>query len=95
MDHLKSCVSCCRRNLTGTIPCDLQRLAGLTTLWLQDNQLTGQLIDLTGLSSLVSLRLATNYFNGSIPAGYGSVTGRSFNFSVFNNPVRVAGSRGL
>lgn len=57
-----------RRGLTGTIPVELSKLGGLSTLDLSYNNLTGVIpTELANIRSLKSLRLASNDLEGCIP----------------------------
>ena len=54
--------------LSGSIPLDLGNLEKLERLWLNENQLTGQIPEGLGDLSLKQWRLAENQFTGCVPA---------------------------
>ncbi|KAJ7547186.1 hypothetical protein O6H91_08G073600 [Diphasiastrum complanatum] len=54
-------------NLSGSIPLAIKDLTSLTTLWLDGNNLTGVIPDLSGLSNLQSVHLQNNQLTGQIP----------------------------
>ncbi|KAJ7520237.1 hypothetical protein O6H91_20G073600 [Diphasiastrum complanatum] len=54
-------------NLSGSIPLEITNLTTLTTLWLDGNNLTGVIPDLSSLSNLQSLHLQNNQITGPIP----------------------------
>ncbi|KAL3700361.1 hypothetical protein R1sor_018383 [Riccia sorocarpa] len=56
------------RNLTGSIPSDIGRMTRLVDLWLDNNQLTGNIPDLSQLSSLRTLQQPVNMFYLAVPA---------------------------
>ena len=62
-----SSINLARNQLTGTIPSDLNNLAGLVTLDLGVNSLSGGIPDLSSLDSLRDLYLLHNKLSGSIP----------------------------
>ncbi|KAL7229123.1 hypothetical protein ACSBR2_007759 [Camellia fascicularis] len=57
--------------LVGEVPLDLGFLSKLATVIIHDNNLTGSLSPLANLSSLKALSAADNFFDGSIPDGFG------------------------
>ncbi len=60
--------------LSGPIPGELADLAGLTELWLHDNELSGPIPgELGNLARLESLRLTFNDLSGPIPSELGSL----------------------
>ncbi|GAB2280569.1 hypothetical protein Dimus_015196 [Dionaea muscipula] len=68
---ISSCLS--GKNLTGTIPSELQNMDGLTELWLDDNLLTGHIPDMSNLIGLQILHLENNRLNGPLPPYLGSL----------------------
>ena len=61
------------RGLAGTIPAEITKLDALTNLTLTDNDLTGEIPDLSGLDNLKLLVLGGNAFTGGIPASLGNL----------------------
>ena len=59
--------------LAGTLPAGITALDALTRLTLTDNDLTGEIPDLTGLDNLTLLVLGGNAFTGGIPASLGNL----------------------
>ncbi|THG20537.1 hypothetical protein TEA_023419 [Camellia sinensis var. sinensis] len=59
--------------LAGEVPVDLSFLSKLATVIIHDNNLTGSLSPLANLSSLKALSAAENFFDGSIPDGFGQL----------------------
>ena len=59
--------------LMGTIPDRMNDLTGLVRLQLHDNDLTGEIPDLSGLDNLEWLILGGNAFSGGIPATLGGM----------------------
>ena len=59
--------------MTGPIPESLGDHTNLQTLYLQNNQLTGDIPDLSGLTALRDLSLSRNQLTGPIPDLSGSV----------------------
>ncbi|CAL5363839.1 unnamed protein product [Camellia sinensis] len=57
----------------GEVPVDLGFLSKLATVIIHDNNLTGSLSPLANLSSLKALSAAENFFDGSIPDGFGQL----------------------
>ena len=55
-------------NLVGTLPDELGDFTGMQEIYLQDNELTGPIPDLSGLTSLTHLEMARNQLSGPIPA---------------------------
>ncbi|PQQ21200.1 putative leucine-rich repeat receptor-like protein kinase [Prunus yedoensis var. nudiflora] len=61
--------------LSGDIPFELSKIAGLRLLYLFENQLTGVIPDeLTTLTNLTRLDLSMNFLTGSIPTGFQYMT---------------------
>ncbi|CAB4285505.1 unnamed protein product [Prunus armeniaca] len=61
--------------LSGDIPFELSKIAGLQLLYLFENQLTGVIPDeLTTLTNLTRLDLSINFLTGSIPTGFQYMT---------------------
>ncbi|XP_028084230.1 putative receptor-like protein kinase At3g47110 [Camellia sinensis] len=59
--------------LVGEVPVDLGFLSKLATVIIHDTNLTGSLSPLANLSSLKALSAAENFFDGSIPDGFGQL----------------------
>ena len=59
--------------LAGTLPAGITALDALERLTLTDNDLTGEIPDLTGLDSIKWLVLGGNAFTGGIPASLGNL----------------------
>ena len=59
--------------LAGTLPAGITALDALARLTLTDNDLTGEIPDLTGLDNLTLLVLGGNAFTGGIPASLGNL----------------------
>ncbi|XP_020238108.1 probable LRR receptor-like serine/threonine-protein kinase At1g67720 isoform X2 [Cajanus cajan] len=55
------------KNLTGNIPLDITKLTGLVELWLNGNELTGQIPDFTGCMDLKIIHLENNQLTGALP----------------------------
>lgn len=73
-----------RKNLTGTIPLELQSMDGLIELWMDGNSLTGPIPDISNLMNLRIIHLENNRINGSIPS-YLSALPSLQEFYVQNN----------
>ena len=74
------------RGLLGTIP-DLSQLDQLESLWLQNNNLSGEIPPSIGqLQALTSLRLFSNQLNGEIPAEFGSLSNLTLLW-LYNNQL--------
>ncbi|XP_072992322.1 receptor protein kinase TMK1-like [Typha latifolia] len=73
------------RSLTGSLPADVRNLTALTRLELQANSLTGQLPSLSGLSSLQTLFLHSNFFS-SVPVDFFSGLSSLSSVSLDDNP---------
>ncbi|CAM6119438.1 unnamed protein product [Calypogeia fissa] len=56
------------RNLTGSIPGAIGQMASLVNLWLDNNQLTGSIPDLSQLAGLQTLHLQNNQLSGPFPS---------------------------
>ena len=61
------------RGLAGTLPAGITALDALERLTLTDNDLTGEIPDLSGLDSIKWLVLGGNAFTGGIPASLGNL----------------------
>ncbi|KAL2651406.1 hypothetical protein R1flu_019534 [Riccia fluitans] len=61
------------RNLTGSIPIDIGRMTGLVDLWLDNNQLTGTIPDLSQLGKLQTLHLQNNHLSGDFPSSLANI----------------------
>ena len=59
--------------LAGTLPAGIAGLDALERLTLTDNELTGEIPDLTGLDNIEVLVLGGNAFTGGIPASLGNL----------------------
>ncbi|KAL8161685.1 hypothetical protein V2J09_013174 [Rumex salicifolius] len=64
-----------RKNLTGTIPSELQNMDGITELWLDGNSLTGPIPDISNLISLRIIHLENNRLSGTIPSYLSALPG--------------------
>ena len=53
--------------LTGGVPVWLNDMTGMTHLWLWGNMLDGSIPDLSGMTSLVELKLNSNMLSGGVP----------------------------
>ncbi|AEE34687.1 Leucine-rich repeat protein kinase family protein [Arabidopsis thaliana] len=56
-----------RKNLRGEIPPGINYMEALTELWLDDNELTGTLPDMSKLVNLKIMHLENNQLSGSLP----------------------------
>ena len=61
------------KELTGTIPTNVNSLTGLRHLYLHGNELSGQIPDLSALTSLRTLQLESNQLDGQIPTTLNSL----------------------
>ena len=61
------------KGLAGTLPAEIANLDALTRLTLTDNDLTGEIPDLSALDNLTLLVLGGNAFTGEIPASLGGL----------------------
>ncbi|XP_057949441.1 probable LRR receptor-like serine/threonine-protein kinase At1g67720 isoform X2 [Malania oleifera] len=61
------------KNLKGPIPSQLNKMEGLTELWLSDNLFTGPVPDISNLISLKIVHLENNKLSGLIPSYLGSL----------------------
>jgi len=61
-------------NLVGTIPAEVNDFSSLATLYLNGNQLTGAIPNLSGLTNLSQLNLAVNQLTGSIPSWLNTIS---------------------
>jgi Leucine-rich repeat (LRR) protein len=59
--------------LNGTIPSYLETMVNMTLLGLYQNAFTGTLPNLSGMTQLTSLVIATTYLHGTVPAYFGSL----------------------
>ncbi|PPS13021.1 hypothetical protein GOBAR_AA07609 [Gossypium barbadense] len=71
-------------NFSGDLPPSFSSLSNLSTLYMQNSQLTGSLNVLSGLS-LTTLNVAKNHFNGSIPQELFSVPTFIYDGNSFTN----------
>ncbi|XP_054806088.1 probable LRR receptor-like serine/threonine-protein kinase At1g67720 isoform X2 [Prosopis cineraria] len=62
-----------RRNVTGTIPSDINNMEELTELWLDGNLITGSLPDIGNLIHLKIVHLENNQLSGPLPSYLGSL----------------------
>lgn len=74
--------------LLGTLPPSLSDLSALTSLRLNNNQLSGNLPPLSGLTQLATLNLSNNQFSGAIP----SLAGLANLQTLFLNNNQLTGS---
>ena len=71
--------------ISGPLPSTWNQLSALEYLYLDQNQLTGQLQAWTGLDSLSVLWLDNNQLEGEIPGGYGLDWNNLTKLYLFNN----------
>ncbi|KAK9675471.1 hypothetical protein RND81_11G009100 [Saponaria officinalis] len=62
-----------RKNLTGSIPSEIQNMDALTELWLDGNSLTGPIPDISNLISLKIVHIENNRLNGPLPPYLGNL----------------------
>ncbi|KAJ0989580.1 hypothetical protein J5N97_007936 [Dioscorea zingiberensis] len=71
-------------NLTGDLPMSMGSLSNLSSLYLQDNQFTGQVNLLSNLD-LTNLNIANNHFTGWIPQEFNSIPNLVVDGNSFSN----------
>ncbi|XP_039142388.1 protein STRUBBELIG-RECEPTOR FAMILY 8 [Dioscorea cayenensis subsp. rotundata] len=71
-------------SFTGDLPTSMGSLSNLSSLYLQDNQLTGQVNLLTNLD-LIDLNIANNHFTGWIPQEFKSIPNLVIDGNSFSN----------
>ncbi|KAK4257925.1 hypothetical protein QN277_007449 [Acacia crassicarpa] len=61
-------------NLSGSLSPNVANLTALTNIWLGNNNLSGQIPDLSSLRMLETLHLEDNQFSGNIPSSLGNIS---------------------
>ncbi|KAL9246552.1 hypothetical protein vseg_020070 [Gypsophila vaccaria] len=62
-----------RKNLTGSIPPEIQNMDALAELWLDSNSLTGPIPDISNLINLKIVHIENNRLNGPLPSYLGNL----------------------
>ena len=73
--------------LTGPVPAWLNGMTNMRELWLWGNRLSGTIPDLSGMTSLEKLKLASNKLTGGIPASLGSMSNLKW-LIINSNPLK-------
>lgn len=66
------------RGLSGFVPDSIATLVDVQDLWMNNNDLSGTIPPLDGLSSLYTLDLSSNHLTGGMPRGFSGMTNLEF-----------------